>query len=229
MLSLDQIISAIASIGTMLAAVATFLTVSQMAKQRRDSYRHELIVTTTPLSYRRCKWSKSEDDSREHPPSDYIDMFNVGLGAAKDVSIKLDFDIDRAVASVNALKAKTEFDEDITLNGGILDVSGTMHFWVNQTKIGFEYVLPVELERKPYRIRVPSSYLAIIERVMNRLFPVEKGIKGVDFSIIPFLMINMEFHDIAGDLYRRQYRIEFNFAEWAASDFAIRLIPKVVT
>ena len=95
----DQFVALLASIGACLSAVATFLTVRQIAKQREASYRPELALSRVYLECTKdpitqgsipTLWAAKGKDGKTDPLTRSLSLLlrNVGLGTAKGVSIE---------------------------------------------------------------------------------------------------------------------------------------------
>jgi hypothetical protein len=144
----EQYISAAASVAAFLAALATFLTVWQIAEQRKATYRPDIVV----MRARVITTSELEDDSiapllrwkRSEEASDREDIFgndypmllaNIGLGAATNVSINWDFPMESFVSETRRLARSRRLPEEIefTSNGALSCVNPRVaSFWRNQ-------------------------------------------------------------------------------------------------
>lgn len=94
-LSTDQLIAVSSSVAAAISALATFFTVLQVSENRKSSYRPEIIFANTKFSSTR----KVKIDSPNTDPEKYIsvDMYNIGLGSAKNIEISWSFSIISAV------------------------------------------------------------------------------------------------------------------------------------
>src|SRR6516162_10194020 len=107
----DQIISASSSVGTFLAAIATFMTITQISRQRRASYQPDLAFSRVDFEASNDKSSlplgwkkpKTQDDLR-------LSLINLGLGAAKNVWLRWSFPIDESVRQITQLGKQPPFD-----------------------------------------------------------------------------------------------------------------------
>ncbi len=110
----DQIIALGASVGACLSAIATFLTIRQMARQREASYKPELTPsrtnfcsTTNPLTGGALPdyWAEPPEGADAVPAAPRmhfsVPLRNIGLGAAKTVDVSWSFQINEFVEAVN--------------------------------------------------------------------------------------------------------------------------------
>jgi hypothetical protein len=150
-MTIDQIISLTASIAACFAAVATFLTVWQMAQQRRASYKPELVIARSTFT--------SGSNAREVGLASYIDwrgdnaqqvengdqrqlrgphysvrLANIGLGAAKNVSATWSFPFETFLTKTQKAGAEAMPPISIEYQNGILSSKKIgSSLWRNQT------------------------------------------------------------------------------------------------
>jgi len=166
----DQIIALAASIGSCLAAVATFMTVLQIAKQRRAAYRPELVPLA--ISFRASiepgdktilpdYWVRVSDafsDEKSEADTTWmaftIPLMNIGLGAAKNIRASWSFAIEEFAHELNELAHGATIPTRFDYEPGSLSMQSPVlgpHYsaWSNQQKQTVDYVLPIELQREP--------------------------------------------------------------------------------
>jgi hypothetical protein len=133
---IDQYISAGSSLAAFLAALATFLTVWQIAKQRRATYRPEIIVmrgrvlTTDDLknpdlqSLLNWKRSDMEEDTRTYFLGRKYPLFlvNIGMGAATNVSAAWYFPLEAFIAYGRQLENARGYPVDIEYRKGTVSI-----------------------------------------------------------------------------------------------------------
>lgn len=129
----DQIIALIASLGAFFSALATFLTVRQIAKQREASYRPELVLSHVSVECSKdaiaggllpTSWvAKSEDSRGDSPPKTFvIPLRNVGLGTAKSVVVSWSLPFEALVKEVNEMAQRTLSAAYLTFENGSLSI-----------------------------------------------------------------------------------------------------------
>lgn len=113
--------------GALAAALATFLTVREMSKQRRASYKPELALSRThvyaeagtrssvPTDWRRAPKSSDAELTETKSIPFSIQLTNIGLAAAKNTRLKWRFPLEAAVRNINALAKKISVEEPLEL------------------------------------------------------------------------------------------------------------------
>jgi hypothetical protein len=239
-MTLDQYISAGAGAGSFLAALATFLTVWQIAKQRRAIYRPDIVVkratvitleedkgddiVASLLNWRSEKEveAKAEFMGRRY----FLLLMNIGLGAATNVRVNWDFPMVSFVAATGMLAADSGAPERIEFSKGVvrLNKPRIASFWTNQQRDHFDYLVPASIDREPTKLEIPSAYiLAVATRMSLFLRDFHDG-EG-EFPGIPPLLLFLEFNDISGKRHSMSYQIGFHWHMATPYAFEAELIP----
>ncbi len=224
-MSIDQVIALAASVGAFMSAIAAFLAVRQNTKQREASYRPELAVTQTIFTATKNPISKSafaefwvekrdEEDlvAGSLMSSLSLPLHNVGLGAAKEVSLKWSFPIEELVATINEKAQKSlipayfEYeDEVLSLKSEQLDASTSM--WRNQKQDSVDYVLPASTDQEGVSVHVPPAYMELVSALLY--FSAKENDHG-SFPDMPILKLELEYFDIGGDKHKTSFNVELN-------------------
>lgn len=96
-MTIDQKIALGSCIGTLISSVIILLTLLEMNKQRKNAYRPDLVFSPTEFII------YGHDDGKSFTPwpfmepdiccpKVFINLFNIGMGVAKNVSITWKFD-----------------------------------------------------------------------------------------------------------------------------------------
>lgn len=86
----------LSGIGACVSAIATFLTVREMKKQREASYKPDVFVAP-------CSFTGGEASALQQGKKAVFSFLNLGMGAAKDVKIVMQTDIQMLLPELNAL------------------------------------------------------------------------------------------------------------------------------
>lgn len=217
-MTLDQIIALSASLAACASAVATFLTIRQMAQQRKASFRPELAFSTThfegsattdeQLPNNWVAWTH-QSESRSNQRELVIPLHNVGLGAAREISLSWSFPIDRAVEEVNALAQQALVPAYLKFEKGMLSItsdnlSNWTSIWRNQQKIFLDFVLPASVPQEALVIRLPNAYIQLCSSLAYFATRIEKR---STFPSFPLLTAQLEYQDIGGS--RHEASFEF--------------------
>ena len=224
----DQVISGVTGFATFLAASATFLTVWQIAKQRRASYRPELVISRIlfEMLYQERPWTIEslaewrEVDSRQEMASNTkqspslsqgfsLRLVNIGLGAAKDISVLWDFPFESFIRKINECAQSKDLPTIIEYKKGTISTKDPQvtSFWNNQRRSSLDYVLPATVEHMPTDLQVPLSYILAVATAVYVFFHPDVVIKEfIDLDIPPLNAI-VTCEDVAGDKHTAEYDI----------------------
>ncbi|MER0216864.1 MAG: hypothetical protein DU481_11915 [Nitrosomonas sp.] len=221
----DQIIALFASLGACFSAIATFLTVRQIAKQRQASYRPELALSRVSVV---CKkdpiasstiptfWAPMGDDGKSDSLSRTfsLPLSNIGLGTAKAISVLWSFPFESVTKQVNDLAQKTlsaayfKFEKDLLiLDSENLGKSTSM--WCNQKHETLDYVLPAAVHHEPVMLKLPHAYTQIVSSLLY--FSIREKDRE-SFPEIPPLIAKFEFLDIGETKYSATFSIQFQIS-----------------
>jgi hypothetical protein len=237
----DQIIALIASLGTWAAAVATFLTVRQIRKQSEASYRPELTFTRTmfegvPLNtlvnsppqmsalYKNPSpsvWLKTGDEhtgdkyggDKANLPRFTVPLRNVGLGAAKNITVSWSVPMDELGKQLEELGAQHKLSSPCFKCKHnsfqiVAESLGQIWFsWRNEATI--DYLVPVATQPEPYMVELPNGYVQAVSMLIFLFFtsPEETAKKTRSFDI-PVLKVDFEYFDIGDHKHHTSFNIE---------------------
>ena len=225
-MSVDQIISLVTSVAACLSAIAAFLAVRQISKQRMESYRPELIVIRTFVKSQqeekqiKFNWTisnvenvRSSNDSRSFS----VPLWNVGLGVAKNVKIHWNFPIDELVPLVNCLAQESltpvyfkwtnewlflESDK----SSPILDWAAN---WTAQKESDINFILPVSIDQTATELIIPQLYIELVSSLAYFAVKVKKVDQHI--SKIPPLECLLDYNDIGGAKHSVKFALNVNW------------------
>lgn len=231
-MSIDQIIALSASVGACLSAFATFLTIREMAEQRRISYIPELVVCRTDFA-----WEFRKADSIRQPDSMHPDarlkVVNAGRGAARNLRIRWHYPIEYGCNRINDMARRGDSFihvvnheniavEVVTCNdpeeiGSIEGVFG----WRSQRSGELDYVLPHTDQHDIVEIKLPMTPLALTYAM------VLASIKAsFDWSPLPEIGLEIAFDDICGQAHSIIYRIAIDV--WSLDKAKARVLGRLI-
>jgi len=219
----DQSIALFASVGACLSAIATLLTVRQMAMQREASYRPELAFSRTffeagpdPLrgGVLPEKWMNKKPGSEAPMPLDVLSvpLRNVGLGTAKEIAISWSFPIDETIERVNQSAQRTltpaYFSSDewgVSIKSESLGNGTSM--WRNQKKDSVDFVLPASVEKDPVDVKLPHAYVQLCSAALYFASKDKDDKRSFD---VPPLTANIEYVDIGNRKHCAIFEFQLN-------------------
>lgn len=219
-MTIDQIIALSASVGAFMSAIATFLTVKQMSHQRQASYLPELVLSRTifegtpspiaagPIPTHWVPKPSSESKTVVMPLFS-LPLTNVGLGAAKDISVSWSFPIEEVIRQINDLAQQTLTPLYFIFEDGAVSIkseslgSGTS-FWKNQQKETLDYVLPAAVQNEPVPLKIPLAFVLLSSAL---LFVSSKDTNKKSAPKIPKLVARLEYRDIGNKAHTTAFEI----------------------
>ncbi|WP_315792427.1 hypothetical protein [Bradyrhizobium sp. SZCCHNRI1002] len=253
-MQLDQYISIAASVGAFLSALATFLTVWQISKQRRATYRPKIVIKRSLVVTRESKdvlhfpsedphqddddvvkhlleWRQSIEEFKASPDRirHYaLPVLNAGLGAATDISVYWEFPMVSFVSATHMLAVNRGHPERIDYRNGLLRIErpSIISAWRNQDQDHIDYILPAAIDKEPVKLQIPHAYILAVSTRMA-LFCRDDG-EERDLPTIPALKVVFSYKDISDVSHRISYEIEFDWHSASPNSFEAELIPKRV-
>ncbi|MCE9508049.1 MAG: hypothetical protein K8R48_07030 [Alphaproteobacteria bacterium] len=215
-MTLQEISSFVSDWGTFLAALAAFLTLLEMHRQRKHSYKPDIVpIEKTFNGYFEsaifCTWKENIPQKlakRDKTTSADVDiklsLFNLGNGAAKNLQFEWDFEFESFIKKLNSINKKAETGIEIDNSGPLLQFkeNGQCKIGVNlkpNLKDRKDYLLPASIEREGLKISLPMAYIWLVSNYFYLRFKILS--KDLPFGI-PDLRLNIEYSDIAGNKYQ---------------------------
>ena len=229
-MTIDQIIALSASVGAFLAAIATLLTVRQMIQQREASYRPELVISRTLFEGSQDPITKGElpthwvtkpatSGDRDSSPMFSVPLVNLGLGAAKSLSVKWSFPIEEMIGHVNDLAQRTLTPAYFDLKDGAMSIKseslgGGISMWTNQQQDSLDYVLPVAVSNALSQLRLP---LVFIQLSAAYLYLAAKDKDRKSIPEIPPLRAHLKYLDIGDKQHSADFDISIQIVMFAGN------------
>lgn len=230
--TVDQLTSFILGVATLATAFATFLTVREMARQRKAIYRPD-IVAARQYAYAfavqeskcfRFRWSRersisSESDDKFPLGEKYtMTLYNVGFGAAKQIEASWVFDTDAWTKRLNSLAQRTFTSlfiaddpraKTVRISGP--DYQDTTHMVGNQLKFEWGHLLPASLDQLGIEIDIPSSYLALAALQISMGARLDPGAgMNPEWTTLPEIKLSLNYRDVGSDLHAKEFRMSFD-------------------
>ena len=221
-MTVDQFVALGASVGACLSAIAAFLTIRQIARQREASYRPELALSRTAIRSTRDNekalptlWTESsnpEPAKAEWPGRRLVlAVRNVGLGTAKRVSVSWSFPIEEAVQNANQLAGVSRV---LKYEAGRLklhmdDKLQVSSMWRNQQRDSIDYIMPASIEREPTLLTVPHAYALVVSALV--FFYAKTRNSQMELSL-PVLRLDMSYSDISQLTHSESFEIRCEIA-----------------
>ena len=237
-----SILQLIVNFATLLTLIIYLLTLIEMRKQRFASTQPDIVIESFQFFFLSLNlnsdnklhgcpyiWRTNRinlDLNREHHyinPACQIDLLNIGIGTAKNISYQWDFDIEYYMS----LFASYNTSIECTFNN---DYFGQMMFFtqnsltqvpgIHDTNNQFTHLSP----SNKYKITfcevytyIFSSYLYFIAQTdwannINILEVIEK---------LPPLILTLKYSDLSGKIYTKKYQFSFNISSFSQPEISL--------
>ena len=219
-MSIADSIALISSVAALFTAIASFLTLVEMGRQRRSSYKPEITISRQsifayPGEYKANianSWIKSYLSSLNENSKFLVykvDLYNIGNGAAKDIKIEWEYEIKKMIDHVNTLAQKNFFNIYCRIDDGWVIIEGKdnvkMRFNIDASvNRHIDYMLPASISESPSVVSLPTFlvdlisiyYFLIFGRIDSQNMNAE-----YDEDLLKFRM-NISYNDIGGKSYQ---------------------------
>lgn len=228
--SIFTIISALAAV---IYTIITFKTLKEIKAQRETTYRPDIIIdeglfyiysykTTSgefPVEYTYDKKDSLYYCDNFEISSFSINLFNIGLAAAKEVEIEYSFQLDKIIDIIleqnKTLPAEKIIDikkdeHFIEFTPAKKVVSGSsFHSIENQLKSKINHILPVYISNNPIKINLPT-YLLEIYSILIYNFWLSNA-KQKEFPDLPIVNIKIQYMDIGNNKHSKDYELSIYY------------------
>lgn len=229
MLTVDQVIGLAACLAAFVAALATFMTVREMAKQRRAAFMPELIINERAASLQArydtqrklFELNKTFQLTADQPESDYrqsIKIVNVGLGSAKKINARWTIDTEKMVKVINGIAAahsiNVRFKYDARLRCLWIEgkeINSILHMVENQVCQQTTHLLPASFDQEGIKLIIPPFFIESNLFCMTAAF--KGGANGPGFKSLPILPaadLALEYLDIQDNRYKKRFRLKLD-------------------
>jgi hypothetical protein len=225
-----EIFNIVASISTAIGSFLIFLTLIEMIKQRRALYRPEIIVENCTekdeIEKAELMNNISRMESIEISGINFIKIYNIGLGAGKNINIHWDFNINDLILYINNNNYMKKYDVKYNKQKNIIKIDDNFSIkTIVNTDLdklkSIDHLLPVNSDYSPRYINVPISYLLLIGIALN-LTPME-DIECIN-NKLSYLNIKIEYKDISDIKITKKYILTPNIFMLSSKDKVINKI-----
>lgn len=229
-MTIEQLITLSASLGTLVTAGLAFWSVLQVNQQRELSYLPDLVISRMYF-----KGSHSSDfktyfgnswipDPAEKIESEdcfifYLLLRNVGLGAAKNISVEWSFHIDEIVSQLNNFGHKMLPSTHFAFEAGKISIRSErlgnqgLHSWHEQRTIFVEYLLPIAVQKEPVKLSFPILFTQLCSFLY---FFHEQNNEQDSMHNFPTLRAKIKYFDLGGKGHKTDFEIKVQLHEAVA-------------
>jgi len=229
-MTISDTVSLLSSIGACFAAIAAFLSVREAAKHRRLSYRPELALSSVTFTAKKRQgggirlplhWIRNDDNFIPASDSTYaaIPLANIGLAAAKNISLSWSFPIEAMTQRVREIANEVSCDAEFSYADGRLTMRSNefghvITNWEFQRQRKIDYVIPVAIQKEAFALQLPGTYTLLVAALVH--LSARKG--EFDLPIAQPLRLHATYYDIADDKYEMSFDIRFELVAISPED-----------
>jgi hypothetical protein len=212
-------------IATFATAVATFFTVREIKKQRQQSNMPNIVLlpnkrfylyrATSLKNYQYLYWHEThlqeanQVETVRHMQFD-IDIFNIGIGSAKNVKFKYFINTKEHVKFLNELGIVNV--EKLDLESDALSFSAKygndmLGISVGKIDIDFTQTFIPKSDVKASKLKLPMIYLSLFNAFILSI--LSKQDRFDYYDKFPSLNLSMSYQDIANKKYKKNFKIFF--------------------
>jgi len=211
-------LSLLPQIATWVTVVLILLTFLEMVRQRRTTYRPELVVSgLTVYGYldnflKPAIWLDEDVDSLDphggilgHRPLKLL-IHNLGLGAAREVQLSWEVDLKKLIEDIESLQGASGDTTEVSLNQqghvviefedrGFISINPE-----NDLNHSLDFVLPASVDKSGTSVQFPITYVDLMSLKLSQEFHIFMQGPGSPISGFSFepLTLRLRYKDIAG-------------------------------
>lgn len=222
----EQIVGIIGQAATWITVFLVFLTLREMEKQRRASQKPVLIIpNVTILGFSNSnelfiasRWSNKESRSESYEVGKLpkITIYNIGTGAAKEIKIKWNFDIQSTLKSIQEYCHKNSLPIVATSENGFLTTEFNGNLFGSNiqgvSNVEHAYLLPASVTSEGLESELPATFLNLasimtfLKAHQANLLSSTNKLSSSNFEM-PILHFEIQYYDISGNKYKKKFYI----------------------
>jgi hypothetical protein len=233
MTTVVSIFTVISALAAVIYTIITFKTLKEIKAQRETTYRPDIIIDEGlfyiysyktdkgefPVEYTYDKKDPLYNCDTFKMSSFSINLFNIGLAAAKEIQIEYSFHLDKIIDTILEQNKLLPTDKIIDIRKAERFVEfkpakeavggASYHAIDNQLKREINHILPVNISNSPIKINLPS-YLLEIHSILIYNFWLSDA-KQKDFPDLPIVNIKISYMDIGNNKHSKDYELSISY------------------
>lgn len=206
-MNINEWMTLISSIGALLTAIVALLTLFELFKQRKSSYKPDLCILKNHFDIKgpglgeanlALNWSEYSANEDTKILGIYLTLVNIGFGAAKNIEAKWNFDSDFLIKEINKLAQQYYMALYIEKEDNYISIKSkqsSIHTVSSElNSYSFEYLLPHTNDQIAKNLSLPYSYTLLIGAYLS-LRSKEKGL-SIQLIDLPKLELSLRYFDI---------------------------------
>jgi hypothetical protein len=201
-------ITLLTSIAAFISALLFLFTIIEMRNQRKSSYKPDIIIKGEGFI---INWNeKKYPDLWNNRVNIFVELFNIGMGAAKYLKLTWEFNIENLSKEINKYSNKCYIEyksiEEI-LSIKIEDFHKGLIFLKNDLCRYIDYLIPVNIHQECMKICLPRSYIELTGLLTYLFFKKPEIFK--DFNL-PELKTTIIYYDIGNNEHKKIFNLKLS-------------------
>ena len=225
-------LSLLTQIATWITVLLVFLTLIEMTKQRKATYKPDIVISNhtiyayiSKLGFPDIWLDKRIDEENgletfEDQLSFQIPIHNLGLGPARDIEFRWEYDSNTFIKMVDQLKSYSPVEFNL-----LITEPNMLHFEIPdiyQSYINLEaelvsnklFVLPYSMESVSDKISLPPSYMRLVSIYsLCEIFRSLSNQSRFPHLQIPQIELFVKYNDIGGSSYSKTFKFNLLLGE----------------
>ena len=203
------------SLGAMMAAMISLLTLFELFRQRKASYKPDLCVLKTHFTVKDSEvgkfkiptdWFKHDSEVKN---SVFVQLVNIGFGAAKQIKAEWIFDPLKLIKEINQLAQENGDIFHLKDDGNFISIeSQNIVFFMtnsNMKLFSFDYSLPSSQDPQGLTLYLPPSYGLLIALYIGLYVKVKKSLPCSELIKIE---LKLEYIDIGKNKHSSKHIVQ---------------------
>jgi len=214
---IDRFAAVVSSIGTFSATVIILFTLFELGNQRKSAYKPDLVFgkkdfyiyanksTNTADIWSPIPLTRSDFKQVKHPTPMLLNLYNIGMGAAKTITANWKLDIDGSINTIKELDTKKQYV--IVTENQLLKISHLGHkTWIPIPSADlFDYILPAHVEKEPHKLMLPYLYQFFTSIIFT--LSSEKA-QEFTYPSSPKFKVILNYFDIGNNEHKKEFSID---------------------
>ncbi|MDP5214977.1 hypothetical protein ORJ66_18145 [Pseudoalteromonas tunicata] len=214
-IALKDWVAIVSSIGTFISSIIVLVTLFELRKQRKQSYMPDLVTSDICFDYNNepeqhvKMWCTDDNEFLS------LKFSNVGLGVAKNISFKWNFDIHEMIEKFYNLSNSD--DSDLYLDSdenrlyykqhGELVAGSSLS--IDDRRLDF--LLPYENNQNNFKLELPNSFLTISAAIYKNSYKHKIFDENSFENTLAPLTLSIKYKDVGGSIINKKLNIKVSF------------------
>jgi len=226
MTTIVSIFAIIAAISTVIYTFITVKTLKEIKRQRETTYLPNVILGESSYTMKIDENLKHtsiqfEDTTSKTKTKDcFLNIYNIGLASAKNLNFLFEINDDKFIELIKKNVSEVEIAE---LGNGFLSIKHKEfnggHNLAAQKNKSKDFLIPINIENKPYKLELPSYLMTILYLLVYNL---EDNYELI--SNLPHFDLKIKYEDLSNKQHFINYQLKLNIFSMTQTDVIFEIL-----